>query len=117
MSKPQFINMMSFHKESDDFYDSISENPKPYYDFIVCFSMLNKKTGKYADKTATFPAESPAAAIERLKTGNFDLKNKVVMYDKDAIQENNVLPDPSNFVEPEGNIPPPPPMPHPDDVI
>ena len=103
--------MMSFHKESDDFYDSISENPKPHYDFIVCFSMLNKKTGKYSDKTATFPAESPAAAIERLKTGNFDLKNKVVMYDKDAIKDDVEMAPPS----PEDLLPPPPPSPHPDD--
>ena len=102
---------MSFHKESSDFYDSISDNPKPYYDFIVCFSMLNKKTGKYADKTATFPAESPAAAIERLKTGNFDLKNKVVMYDKDAITNDVEMAPPS----PEDLLPPPPPSPHPDD--
>ena len=102
--------MMAFHTNAEDFYNKVSPA-----EFTVCFHMLNDKTGKYNEATTRFEAECVESALVRLVTNDFDLSNKIT-HIREHKKENVVLPSGPNFVEPEGNIPPPPPMPHPDDI-
>ena len=108
--KPKFINMMSFHKNPQDFYHSQTDDRKPYYDFTVCFPMLNEKTNKYQQMSTSFKAECVDSALVRLVTNDFDLKNKVDLV-RNAKNDTVIL-APSH----DDIAPPPPPMPHPDDI-